>query len=317
MKPHYRKRPWSTLLKTVGLSVILAFPVAIIADSEISPGNFYLITLVLGLGCALYSDYLWPYWRNRTRTRILDVVSSDKNTSPTPTTKERESPPAEVPSLSNIPERLSAIKPLDISFFKSCLTGDKHRFDRLRQYRHQCRYLTSAMLIILILVFVVIEDFDTYLPISIAEGGWQVPPYLFGVFFSLCVLLEYNISLIVGKPVSGVFFRDHSQPVASPSEGLDGEEKVGFLMWRNPLGIGTGIAGRPVLGIVCCLGWLLAIFNWAITACCILVTALLMKRFRNALELPDGPFAILELRVFDTPAYSGEDEHLFWTNVNT
>ena len=294
------KRPWSTIVVTILMTFVFSLVVTIFTDND---QQLFTTSFVMALTLAIYNDYVRPAWRAHARSRILGVVSDKKNASletkdVSSAAKKSERTTANL--LTPIPERsdgiFSQLKPIDPSCFAQILTSRGHRFDRLRQYRTNMRYLVSIMIIVLMALYL-IERF-------VYVDNYQAP-YV-GIFFTLCVLLEYNISLFAGKHVPGVFFRDHSgseSDTQSVSAGLDGEEKVSFLMMRNPLAIGTGIFGRPLLGIFVCWLWLLAISSWVVWIICIGSAIVCMKFFRRKLESADGPFTLLRLRVFDTPSY--------------
>lgn len=291
MKSSNLKPPWSTLFLTFCLTIFLSIPVSFFVGSS---QQIFLISFALACSLSLYNDYVRPYWRKLARSRILEVVSTKDNTSPMPASENLASSPSLTPSTAGKAPISPTIEPIAASALKNLLTGKNHRLDRLRQYRLRCRYLTSVMLIILMVINFTANDF---------KGNWMSLLSHPGVIITLLVVLEYNVSLITGKSMGGIFFRDNSQPVESVSVGLEGEEKIGMLMKNNPFAIGTGVFGRPIVGTIFCWLWLLAIGSWVALVSYFVITLVLKKRFRKSLESPDGPFALLELRVFDTPEY--------------
>ncbi len=298
VKNKIEQRPWSTIFITICLTPFLTFIVQFFTDT---PFNTLIVSFILAFTLALYNDYLRPNWRARTRSQIHSVVSTNENA----TSESRLKKPAETIQVAasfidsnpvradNIDDVFPQLEPISRSSYPQLLTATNHRLDRLRQYRFNMRNLVSGMLIALMVIFHVIE----FITLASFEVSY------FGVVLTLLVLLEYNVSLIARKPVAGIFFRDSSEPTVSPASGLEGEEKIGMLMKRNPFGLGTGILGRPLVGIIFCGVWLLVIDNRVITVSCIVIAILLMARIRRALESADGPFTLLELRVFDTPSY--------------
>lgn len=280
------------------MTLYLYFFVQFFTDTSL---NTLIVSFILALTLALYNDYIRPYWRAGTRSKVHSAISPDENT----TSESKPIIPAEsIPGAessiagnpvraNNIGDVFSHLQPISRCFYPQMVTATNHRLDRLRQYRFNMRNLVSIVLITLMVIFHVIEFIDS--------GSFEVS--YFGVVLTLLVLLEYNVSLIARKPVAGLFFRDNSGPTGSPASGFEGEEKISVLMKRNPFGLGTGIFGRPLIGIIFCGMWLFAINAIVVTIGCIAISTLLMVRYRRALETVDGPFTLLELRVFDTPEY--------------
>ena len=237
MKKSQLTPPWTTVVGSLVLALVLSFIVGIFTDSTV---NKLIISFGLAISITVYGDYILPRWRARTLARVLAVVSTDENL----TTESRvleagtSSLHTEVGSSQSSQQGLhtfknsafSTIAAVPLSDFQNFST-EKHRLDRLRRYRANLRKLVCVVLVTLVFIDAVVNYIST--------GFFHIN--LVGFIVTIFMLLEYNAHIVTQQPVTGLFFRDNSVPVTSVSSGLEGEQKMAILFNRNPFGIGVDV----------------------------------------------------------------------------
>lgn len=298
MNEHWsHRRPWSTIVQGAVLGVIAMFIVNIFTD-DAQLG--LAISFVIGGLMAVYNDYVLPYWQKVAKQKfhqgVLNTAETDaKCIKPTPLPHTQDTD-LHKPASSNRKGSLPLLSIIDITELEQHISLDKNRFDRLRQYRIKYRYLVSVTLIILMCA----NCIQNYLHFAGAAPVWEEVFNPAAIIFTLALLLEYNISLIKRRPSPGLFFRNKDAHSKSVTADLKGEQKILFSLKGNPLGMGTGITGRPIVGIITCWFYLMSLSSWLMFAIYLAVSLALRHKWRKKLEQTDGPFSLLELRVFET-----------------